>query len=114
MAKVKKQIKVIYKRVGFDPVEVIVPNTLDHLQVMVGGDIEAVRWPAGLHTVLLVDDEGKLKHRPANFFFHNDVIVGSAMWAGVDGENFTDCPYNLDDFRKRWPFLFEEDDEVDE
>ena len=107
MAK-KEKIRVIYKRVGFDPVEVTIENELETLQRMIGGDIEVVRWPAGLHTVLIVDEEGKLNRRPINFQFHDDVIVGSAMWAGVDGENFSDCPYNLEDFRRRWPFLFEE------
>ena len=108
------KIKAIYKRVGFDPVQVEVENELEPLQLMVGGDIETVRWPAGLRTIMLVDDEGKLKCRPVNFPFHGDLIVGSVLWVGVKGEEFADCPYDLDDFRKRWPFLFEEDDEVDE
>lgn len=109
MAK-KKQIHVIYKRVGFDPVEVNVDNELEPLHLMIGGDIETVRWPAGIRTEMLVDDEGKLKNRPVNFVFHGEPIVGSVMWVGVKGQEFTDCPYNLNDFRMRWPWLFEEDD----
>lgn len=31
VAKMKDKIRVIYKRVGFDPVEVEVPNTLEQM-----------------------------------------------------------------------------------
>ena len=114
MAKPKKQIRVIYKRVGFDPVEVTVPNDLEHLQMMVGGDIETVRWPAAQKVVMLVDDEGKIKNRPINFPYRGDLICGSVLWVGVKGEEFDDCPYDLEAFQRRWPYFFEEEDEVDE
>ena len=103
-----KKIKVIYKRVGFDPVEVEIPNELEHLQMMIGGYIETVPWYFYNGMIMLVDEEGKLNHRPENFAFRGDVIVGSAMWVGTKGEEFTDCPYSLEEFRKRWPWLFEE------
>ena len=104
----KTKIKAIYKRVGFDPVQVTVENDLHALQVMVGGYIEELPWPAGLKTVMLVDDEGKIMKRPVNFPYRNTEIHGSALWVGKTSDDFTDCPYNLEDFRKRWPFLFEE------
>ena len=34
-------MKAIYKRVGFDPVQVEVENELEPLQIMIGGDIIA-------------------------------------------------------------------------
>lgn len=106
----KKQIRVIYKRVGFDPVEVTIENELETLQRMIGGYIETVPWYFYNGMVMIVDEEGKLDHRPVNFAFRGDVIVGSAMWVGTDFEEgeFTDCPYSLEQFWRRWPWLFEE------
>ena len=80
----KKQIRVIYKRVGFDPVEVTIENELETLQRMIGGDIETVPWYFYNGMVMIVDEEGKLNNRPVNFAFRGDVIVGSAMWVGTD------------------------------
>lgn len=105
----KESIRVIYKRVGFDPVEVMVPNTLEHIQMMVGGYVEAVPWYFYKNMQLLCDEEGKLDRRPVNFIWKDDAIVGSVMWVGEDGEDFDDCPYTLTEFRRRWPWLFEEE-----
>lgn len=109
-----KTIKAVYKRVGFDPVEVEIPNELEHLQMMVGGFIETVPWYFYKGMIMLVDEEGKLDRRPTNFIWKDEPIVGSVLWVGTDGEEFADCPYTLDEFRKRWPWLFEEvQDEAD-
>ena len=110
MAKAKKEIRVIYKRVGFDPVEVTIPNELDHIQMMIGGDIEVLHWYGRKDTLLLVDDEGRIKNRPFNFMFY-EPIVGSVMWVGVKGEDFTDCPLRLDDFRTYYDWLFDNEEE---
>lgn len=104
----KEKIRVIYKRVAFDPVEVTIDNTLEQLQFMIGGFIETVRWPAAKPMLLIVDEEGKIDGRPVNFPFRDDVIVGSVLWCSSNGEDFDDCPYNLEEFRIRWPWLFEE------
>lgn len=107
MAK-KEQIRVIYKRVGFDPVEVTIDNTLNQLQQMIGGYIETVPWYFYNGMVMIVDEEGKLDRRPRNFVYKGEEIVGSVMWVGTKGDEFTDCPYNLEQFWRRWPWLFEE------
>lgn len=101
-------IKAIYKRVGFDPVAVEIPNELGHLQMMVGGFIEAVGWYFYKGMVMLVDEEGKLDRRPLNFVYKGEQIVGSVLWVGTKGDEFADCPYDLEEFRRRWPWLFEE------
>lgn len=106
MAKPKKQIRVIYKRVGFDPVEVTVDNELETLQRMVGGPIETVQFSPDC--VILCDEEGKIDGRPVNFPFRGDRICGSAMWVGVKGEHFTDCPLTLSTFKFFYPWYFEE------
>lgn len=104
----KDKIRVIYKRVGFDPVEVEVPNTLEQLQHMIGGDIKAVPWYFYKGMVMLVDEEGEIDRRPPNFAYKGETIVGSVMWVGTKGDKFVDCPYTLEEFRRRWPWLFEE------
>lgn len=108
MAKKKDKIHVIYKRVGFDPVEVEIDNNLETLQRMIGGYIEAVPWYFYKGMIMLVDEEGKLDRRPLNFVYKGEQIVGSVMWLGTKGDEFTDCPYGLEEFRRRWPWLFEE------
>ena len=55
----KKEITVIYKEPGRDPVEVTVPNELRQFQSMVGGYIETV--PFTREILLLCDEEGRLK-----------------------------------------------------
>lgn len=106
------KLKAIYKRVGFDPVQVEVENELEPLQIMIGGDIETVPWYFYNGMIMLVDEEGKLNHRPINFLWKDDAIVGSVMWLGTNIEEgeFIDCPYDLEEFRRRWPWLFEEVD----
>ena len=109
MAKAKKQIRVIYKRVGFDPVEVTIDNELDTMQRMVGGYIETLTLP-GINTVLLFDEDGKLDDRAKNFDLPwNNYIAGAAVFAGIDGEDFADCPISEAELREIWPALWEED-----
>ena len=106
MAKAKKEIRVIYKRVGFDPVEVTVKNELEAFQALVGGYIETVPFANG--AIMLVDEEGKLDGRPVNFPFKGDLICGSVVWVGTKGDSFTDCPFSLSTFKFFYPFYFEE------
>ena len=113
MAKAKKQIRVIYKRVGFDPVEVTIDNELDTMQRMVGGYIETVPFTMDRKCIMVVDEEGRIDNRPVNFVLRGETIHGAALWVGQKGEHFDDCPYTLDHFRMMWDWLFEED-EVDE
>lgn len=105
----KDKIKVIYKRVGFDPVELTVDNTLEQFQFMVGGYIETLTF-SGINTVLIFDEDGKLDDRAKNFDLPwNDYIAGAAVFAGIDGEDFTDCPISEAELREIWPELWEED-----
>ena len=108
MAKPKKQIRVIYKRVGFDPVEVTIENTLEQMQLMVGGPIEVVPFTIDRKILILCDEEGKIDGRPVNFPLRGDLICGSVLFVGQKGENFDDCPYTLDVFRMVYDWFFEE------
>lgn len=89
------RIRVIIKRPGEKHGHLAsIKNTLENFQKIVGGYIEAVPyWP---DTVIIVNEEGKLKGLKPNFYMgafpYGDLIVGTAIVCGVDGEEFTDCP----------------------
>lgn len=109
----KDKIKVIYKRVGFDPVEVTVDNTLEQFQFMVGGYVEEV--PINVPecyapTVIVCDEDGKVDGRALNFVLPSglDVICGAAVIVGVDGEEFDDVKFGLAELHAFWPQLWKE------
>lgn len=84
----EEYINVIVKEPGKAPVEITIRNELAPLRDLVDGYIEAVPWDA--RHVLIVNEEGKLRHMECNFPMRNmDMIVGTAVWAGVDGEDLT-------------------------
>ena len=87
-------MKVIIKVPDHDPAYIIVPNgygQLARLQELVGGYIEAYTVSPDL--VILMDEDGKLKDKPMNFLIPGDYVAGTALFVGVDGEEFADCPY---------------------
>lgn len=80
----EEYINVIVKEPGKAPVEITIRNELAPLNDLVDGYIETVQWDA--KHVLIVNEEGKLRHMECNFLMRNmDMIVGTAVWAGVDG-----------------------------
>ena len=86
----RKEIMAIIKEPG-KPAELKeIPNTLEKLQEIVGGYIQAI--PFDRESVLICDEEGKLKGYEVNFPLWNDVIVGTCVIAGVDGEDLADVP----------------------
>lgn len=112
MEKKKKQIHAIYKRVGFDPVEVTVDNELEALQRMVGGYLETVRIQGLVRyrdIILLCDEEGKLDNRPINFMLPDgsDAICGSVLFVGANKDEFADIPVGLVELHAVWPDLWE-------
>lgn len=86
----EKTISVLIKEPGKDAYRAEIDNTLESLQSEVGGHIEAVTIADGL--VLICDEEGKLKNKPANFAFCGDVFVGIVILAGADEDDFTSLP----------------------
>lgn len=87
-------IKALYKEPGKALTQKYVPNTLDALQRTVGGYIEVV--PLRPDLVMIVNEEGKLRQMETNFRIclggWVDEIVGPALFVGVDGDEFADCP----------------------
>lgn len=74
-----------------DPVDGItekeVPNALESFQELVGGNIEVVPY---FDFLFIVDEDGKLKHKPANMTIHGglDVLVGTVVAVGDSGDDF--------------------------
>ena len=81
-------IRVLVKQPGKPVVEDLIPNTLEEFQRLVGGYIETVMLPN--NTVMIVNEEGKLKRLPHNFFYAGDDIVGTAVFCSQKNDDFTD------------------------
>lgn len=81
---------------GKEPVVINIENTLEALQEAVGGYIETLTFVSD--AALIVDEEGKLKGKPYNFTFCGEVLVGTVLFVGVDGEEFCDIPAMAADF----------------
>lgn len=100
-----EKIKVIIKRpdekIGH---ETIINNTLERFQMIVKGYIEAV--PLTDNSVIICNEEGKLCWLPPNFVLDNlDMIHGTVIVCGTDGEEFCDVPFDL----KWWKEWLEHD-----
>ena len=76
----------IIKPPGQPAVSQEVENSLKALQNLVGGYIEIVSLPYGV--CMIVNEEGKLQGLQPNFRLDHDLIVGTAVFVGVSGEDF--------------------------
>lgn len=99
----KKMIKVIVKWPN-EPVGHVkmVANELKSFQELVGGYIETV--PAGSGAIVVCNEEGKNRNLQKNFvlgvgFPFIDVICGTAVICGTDGDEFDDVPFSLELWR---------------
>lgn len=88
------KIRVVIKKPGEAAREIEIENTLERLQELVGGHIESV-WFAK-NVWMLVNEEGKIRDLPYNFYVWDDVIVGPAIFAGQDGDELADCPISAE------------------
>ena len=78
--------------------EVNIENTLEALQAAVDGYIETVRLVPG-RAVMIVNEEGLLREMAPNAIASlaaGTQIVGPALVVGVDGEDFTDIPEDVE------------------
>lgn len=83
-------MRVLVKNPGKDPQTMVITNNLHLLQQLVDGPIEVHTLTDGL--VMIVNEEGKLKNLEPNFYVASlkDTILGTAIFCGEDGEDFTD------------------------
>lgn len=93
-----RKIKVYGKRPGGRLYSTWVMNTLENLQKLVGGYIEAVTLAEDC--AVICDEEGRLKGLEPNCRVGGVDFVGDIFFVGVDGEEFTDMPVEFDKFKK--------------
>ena len=72
-----------------------IDNTLRALQELIGGHIEAVPYDEGF--AVICDNDGRLKGYPHNCNFGGFDYVGSIVIVGIEDDDFTDCPLELDE-----------------
>lgn len=101
-----KKIDVLIKEPGKRPRHVWISNTLENLQKTVGGYIETVTLATDL--VIICDEEGKLKDKPYNCTVCGEDLVGTIIFAGVSGDEFSDIPTDYYTMKKLFPQLWEE------
>lgn len=101
----KDMIRVIVKKPGRRPYSTHIANSLKSLQGQVEGYIETL--PVG-NMLMIVNEEGKLKHLQANFYIkdYKDVIHGNAVFVGTTGEDLADCPMTFKEFKDAYPQLW--------
>ena len=93
-----EKIKVVVKEPGEPAEERIIDNTLKAFQTAVGGFIEAVPFAEGV--TMIVNEEGKILGLMPNLPFRDDIICGTVVFVGTDGEDFADCPMSAEEIRK--------------
>lgn len=102
----KQTIRVMIKEPGEVPYMKTIKNDLRELQEIVGGSIETFSIGDGM--TIICDEEGKLKNREFSFVWGRVVFVGTCIFCGVDGDEFTDLPFEtvsdfyIDRKRKVW------------
>lgn len=93
-----KEMKVFIKEPGKAPEYRTVPNTLEALQEIVGGYIETVTVEKDL--VIICSGEAWPLDLPYNCAVCGEDFYGTVIFAGVDGDEFADCPWPEDSFEK--------------
>ena len=85
-------MKILIVEPGKHPRRADIPHTLEEMQRIVGGYIQAVYWFDD-PVALVCDDEGKLKGYELNrAVAGRDIIAGTFFICGLDAEDFTDLP----------------------
>lgn len=87
-------MRILYKEPGKAPRTMVIAQDLGIMQQLVGGYIEPIRISD--KTVLIVNEEGKLKKMDPNFILavegRVDLILGPAIFCGEKGEDFASLP----------------------
>lgn len=96
------RVNVIVKEVGKDPHITSIPNMLRPFQTLVDGHIECITLRInGKVGVLIVNEEGRLLGLDYNFTNHlGEDLVGDVVFAGIKGDEFIDCPWDLDEIKE--------------
>lgn len=92
------KIKVIIKRPDEKYGHVThISARLENLQNTVGGYIETVTVIKGV--ILICNEEGKLRDMEPNMWLNGDLIRGTVIICGQNGEDISDIPITLQQWR---------------
>ena len=81
----KEKLKILLKKVGYEPEIKFIDNTLKAKQKIVGGLIEVIDFTDD--TLIVCNEEGKILDLPPNTIFDMDYIAGDYFVVGNDFEN---------------------------
>lgn len=74
-----------------------ISNTLENLQKTVDGYIETVT--IATDAAIVCNEEGKLRNLEPNMTILGEPFVGTIIFVGVKGEEFTDFPLNFEAYK---------------
>ena len=97
-----KKIKVILKRPDSVPYSTHISNSLENLQKTVDGYIETVTLSSDC--VVICNEEGMLRGLPYNCNICGIDFVGTIVFAGINGDEFSDIPLSFKNFKELFGF----------
>lgn len=93
-----RKYKVIIKRPDEEYGHVTnISMSLENLQRTVGGYIETVSAVGG--AIIICNEEGKIKDLEPNMPYYHDQLRGTIIVCGVDGDEFSDIPIGLKEWK---------------
>ncbi len=93
---------------GKVPERIEIKNELATFQELVGGHIEALM--VSDRVCIIVNEEGKIDGLTPNRRFNGDILVGTILILGVDGENLTSL---AEDDMAEYETMFHEPEDID-
>jgi len=86
----ENQLKVLIKEPNKEIEERTVADNLKNWQQIVGGYIETIPFPNVKNVIIVLNEEGKLKNLPCNFYIPDycDMIVGNVAIVARKGSAF--------------------------
>ena len=98
-------INVWIKKPGKDPENKWIINTLGSLQAVVQGYIETVTIADDV--VVICNEEGRIRNMPYNCELCGIDFVGPIVIAGFQEDEFTNCPWDMDEMNEQLPQLWD-------
>lgn len=99
------KIYVWVKRPGETPKHVWISDTLENLQRYVEGYIETVTITSDM--VVICNEEGRIYNLPENCSICGCDFCGTIIIAGINEDEFADCPADVNRMKKLFPQLWE-------
>jgi len=98
------KIKVWISEPGNNPRHVWISNKLENLQKTVEGYIE--NYALSPKVGIICNEEGMFNDFKFNCRIDDQHFFGTIIFVGYDGEEFANCPLELDEMKKYFPQLW--------